>query len=200
MDGMRNVPEWRSDERMPKSVQQGLGWLHNHYHKELGFLPDPVSNPDPPLNLGLHAQTVYTITLIRRRCLNNECPRSIADYCDTPNFQAAAEFLIENLQNVLDHHEYDEKNETIDRDSHFPAVGVTIETSRHIWGPWAFAALHNLAELGDCRARKLRDQVVVKFYEYVHSERARSEFGVVGGLYEIAESLFCFSHIMADIE
>jgi hypothetical protein len=172
------------------SLNRAVGWLLDHHRAEVGFLPDP-GVARAAFFPGLHAQCTFTLNLLERLRRAGAVPPSVAPLAEADPFVQAGRLLTEWLGAAR--RRFEDHNVTIDRHSHFHPTRYRCENTRHLWAPWAFAALQQMAALGTAGAPALAGQVAACFQEYWH-QRGLREYGC-NGTYELAEALFGFCHL-----
>lgn len=176
--------------RWVDALNRAVGWLLDHHRADIGFIPDPGVARAAFLP-GLHAQCTFTLHLLERLRRAGDIADGVQPIAEAAPLVQAARLLTDWLGATRPR--FDENNITIDRHAHFPPTRYRCENSRHLWAPWAIAALHHMAALGTTSAAALGDQVAVAFQEY-WQQRGERDYGC-NGTYELAEALYGFSHL-----
>jgi hypothetical protein len=177
------------------ALNGAVGWLLDHHRADVGFIPDP-GVARSAFFPGLHAQGTFALNLVERLRRAGAVPDGVVAVAGSDPFESAGRLLTEWVGAAR--RRFEDHNVTIDRHSHFHPTRYRLENTRHLWAPWAFAALHHMAARGEAGAAAPRDQVAASFQEYWH-QRGEREYGC-NGTYELAEALYAFSHVRGDDE
>jgi len=180
------------EESWVTAANRAIAWLWDQHRENVGFTVDPVNQYRPEFYPGLHGQCLYTLIRIKRLVESGSLPATItADYGEEQLLKSG-KILTDWLNSV--HPQFNHYNETIDSLSHLPLTNLLLENTRHLWGPWTFAALHEIAAIGHPNALEQRDRVAAAFQEYWQAG-GRNQYGNKG-TYELAEALYCFAYIV----
>ncbi|MHB1424287.1 MAG: prenyltransferase/squalene oxidase repeat-containing protein [Gemmataceae bacterium] len=180
-------------EEWVTALNRSLGWLLDNHRREVGFIPDP-NVPRSEFFPGLHAQCVFTLSLVGRLKKTGILPDCVDSVADSDRYLAAARLLADWFSSVR--RRVEEHNVTIDRHSHFHPTRYRLENTRNLWAPWALAAFHHMGALGVEDAESLRNQVAACFRDFW--QRGGEEWFGCNGTYELAESLYCFAHLLGE--
>lgn len=176
----------RIANRYDNAIQDGIIWLLNHYNAELGFAPNPNRQQAKQKYIGLTAQTLFVM---------QRAEEYFGFIKNHPRYREAKSDFLTDFQ--FEHRSLCLSESVPDMDQHFLPTNFVSEASSFLWFPWSISMLWNLKTDKDLSSDQ-RDVAEERLNSLLAKIDAVSESLGLGGMYQIAENLFCVSHLLRE--